>query len=85
LNSALSVSGRANAANDGSVARTARRNRPRALATLHVDPNTGLTQVKVAARRRVHGFNEVTERKGHPALAFLGTLLGHVGSAPAGR
>ena len=49
---------------------------PDALATLHVDPDTGLTQVEVAARRTVHGFNEVTDHKGHPVLAFLGKFWG---------
>jgi len=49
---------------------------PDALAALHVDPDTGLTQVEVAARRTVHGFNEVIERTGHPVLAFLGKFWG---------
>jgi magnesium-transporting ATPase (P-type) len=49
---------------------------PDALTALQVNADTGLTQVEVAARRAAHGFNEVTERKGHPALAFLGKFWG---------
>ena len=46
------------------------------LAALHVDPETGLTRAEVDARRKVHGFNEVAEKKGHPALKFLGKFWG---------
>ncbi len=43
---------------------------PEALATLHVNPDTGLTQAEVDIRRKQHGYNEVAEKKGHPALQF---------------
>ena len=46
------------------------------LAALHVDPETGLTRAEVDARRKAHGFNEVAEKKGHPALKFLGKFWG---------
>lgn len=49
---------------------------PEALTALQVNPDTGLTGAEVDARRRVHGFNEVTERKGHPVLAFLAKFWG---------
>ncbi len=44
---------------------------PDALATLHVNPDTGLTLAEVDERRKEHGDNEVAEKKGHPALKFL--------------
>ena len=46
------------------------------LAALQVDPETGLTRAEVDARRKAHGFNEVAEKKGHPALKFLGKFWG---------
>ena len=46
------------------------------LAELHVDPEAGLTRVEVEARREEHGYNEVTERRGHPLLKFLGKFWG---------
>jgi|ERR1035441_7727424 hypothetical protein len=39
---------------------------PDALAKLHVDPETGLTQAEVNVRREENGYNEVAEKKGHP-------------------
>jgi plasma-membrane proton-efflux P-type ATPase len=49
---------------------------PDSPAALHVDPETGLSRAEVDARRKVHGFNEVAEKKGHPALKFLGKFWG---------
>jgi len=46
------------------------------LATLRVDPQTGLTRTEVDARRNAHGFNEVLEATQHPVLAFLGKFWG---------
>jgi plasma-membrane proton-efflux P-type ATPase len=46
------------------------------LATLHVDPDAGLTHGEVDIRRKEHGYNEVAERKGHPLLMFLGKFWG---------
>ena len=42
------------------------------LAAFHVNPETGLANVEVDTRRKEHGYNEVTEQKGHPVLKFLG-------------
>ena len=49
---------------------------PDTLAALHVNPETGLTRAEVDARRKEHGYNEVTERRGHPVLKFLGKFWG---------
>ena len=49
---------------------------PDALASLRVDPVTGLARADVDARRKEHGFNEVAEQKGHPVLRFLGKFWG---------
>jgi plasma-membrane proton-efflux P-type ATPase len=49
---------------------------PDDLAALHVDPETGLTRAEVDVRRKVHGYNEVAEKKAHPALKFLGKFWG---------
>jgi magnesium-transporting ATPase (P-type) len=46
------------------------------LAALRVNPETGLTRAEVDARRKAHGYNEVAEQKGHPALAFLAKFWG---------
>ena len=46
------------------------------LAALHVNPDTGLTRTEVDTRRKENGFNEVTEKKGHPVLKFLGKFWG---------
>ena len=46
------------------------------LLALHVDPESGLTSPEVDARRKEHGYNEVTERRGHPLLKFLGKFWG---------
>jgi plasma-membrane proton-efflux P-type ATPase len=47
-----------------------------ALAELRVNPETGLTRAEADARRKVHGYNEVVEQKGHPVLKFLGKFWG---------
>ena len=49
---------------------------PDTLATLHVNPDTGLTNAEVDVRRKDQGYNEVAEKKGHPALKFLGKFWG---------
>ncbi len=49
---------------------------PDTLAALHVDPERGLTPAEVETRRKEHGYNEVTEEKGHPALMFLRKFWG---------
>jgi len=40
------------------------------------DPEAGLTSAEAEARRKIHGFNEVAEQKGHPLLAFLAKFWG---------
>jgi H+-transporting ATPase len=49
---------------------------PDALATLRVNPGTGLTRAEVDTRRKEHGYNEVAETKGHPVLKFLRKFWG---------
>jgi plasma-membrane proton-efflux P-type ATPase len=49
---------------------------PDTLATLHVNPDTGLTRAEVDVRRKKDGYNEVAEQKGHPVLMFLGKFWG---------
>src|SRR5579864_966346 len=49
---------------------------PDTLAALHVNPDTGLTQAEVGVSRKANGYNEVAERKGHPALKFLRKFWG---------
>src|ERR1039457_2809860 len=49
---------------------------PATLAALHVNPETGLTHADVDTRRKEHGYNEVSEQKGHPLLKFLGKFWG---------
>ena len=49
---------------------------PDTLAALHVNPDTGLTRAEVDVRRKEHGYNEVAEKKQHPALKFLGKFWG---------
>ena len=49
---------------------------PATLATLRVNPETGLTRAEVDARRKAHGYNEVAEQKEHPVLKFLGKFWG---------
>ena len=47
-----------------------------ALATLHVNPDTGLMPADVEVRRKEHGYNEVAEKRGHPVLKFLRKFWG---------
>src|SRR5271165_1938950 len=42
----------------------------------HVNPGAGLTQAEVEVRRKDHGYNEVAEKKGHPAVQFLRKFWG---------
>jgi plasma-membrane proton-efflux P-type ATPase len=49
---------------------------PDTLAALKVNPETGLARAEVDTRRKEHGYNEVAEKKGHPALVFLGKFWG---------
>ncbi len=49
---------------------------PDTLATLHVNPDTGLTNAEADGRRKEVGYNEVAEKKGHPILIFLGKFWG---------
>src|ERR1035437_8084002 len=49
---------------------------PDALATLRVNPDTGLTHAEVEIRRKEHGYNEVAVTKGHPVLKFLRKFWG---------
>src|ERR1039457_1318843 len=49
---------------------------PDSPAALHVDPEAGLSRAEGDARRKTYGFNEVAEKKGHPALKFLGKFWG---------
>lgn len=46
------------------------------LVMLRVNPDTGLTQAEVAARRIKHGYNEVAKQAGHPIRKFLGKFWG---------
>ena len=49
---------------------------PETLATLNVNPDTGLTQAVADNRRKESGYNEVAEKKGHPVLKFLKKFWG---------
>ncbi len=49
---------------------------PETLSALQVNPETGLARADVDARRKEHGYNEVVEQKGHPAVQFLGKFWG---------
>jgi len=49
---------------------------PETLAALGVDPRSGLAQREAEARQQTVGPNEVTERRGHPLLAFLRKFWG---------
>jgi H+-transporting ATPase len=46
------------------------------LAALKVNADIGLTSAEVELRRKEHGYNEVTEVKGRPVLAFLKKFWG---------
>ena len=49
---------------------------PDTLATLKVNPDTGLTGAEVASRRKENGYNEVAVQKGHPVIDFLRKFWG---------
>ena len=49
---------------------------PDTLASLHVNPDTGLTGAEVDTRRQEQGYNEVAEQKGHPVIDFLRKFWG---------
>lgn len=49
---------------------------PATLETLDVNPERGLLHTEVDARRKVHGYNEVSEQKSHPVRMFLGKFWG---------
>ena len=49
---------------------------PKTLTALAVKPETGLAGVEAAARLLQFGPNEVTERRGHPVLAFFKKFWG---------
>jgi H+-transporting ATPase len=46
------------------------------LASLQVDPDTGLARAEADLRRRDHGYNEVMAEKKHPMLQFLKKFWG---------
>ena len=49
---------------------------PDTLATLKVNPETGLARAEVDTRRKENGYNEVAEKKSHPVLKFLKKFWG---------
>ena len=49
---------------------------PATLARLKVDTDIGLTHAEVDARRQIHGYNEVAERKEHAVFKFLRKFWG---------
>ena len=49
---------------------------PDTLASLKVNPDTGLARAEVDVRRKENGYNEVAEKKGHPVLKFLRKFWG---------
>jgi plasma-membrane proton-efflux P-type ATPase len=49
---------------------------PDTLATLHVNPDTGLANADVESRRKENGYNEVAEKQRHPIAEFLGKFWG---------
>ena len=49
---------------------------PDTLASLKVNPETGLAHAEVDVRRKQNGYNEVAETKGHPVLKFLKKFWG---------
>jgi len=49
---------------------------PDTLASLKVNPDSGLMRAEVDTRRNENGYNEVAEKKGHPALKFLKKFWG---------
>jgi plasma-membrane proton-efflux P-type ATPase len=49
---------------------------PDTLASLKVNPETGLARAEVDVRRKQNGYNEVAETRGHPALKFVKKFWG---------
>jgi plasma-membrane proton-efflux P-type ATPase len=49
---------------------------PDTLATLRVNPDSGLTHAEVETRRNEHGYNEVAQERAHPVRMFLGKFWG---------
>ncbi|HEY8887728.1 MAG TPA: cation-transporting P-type ATPase, partial [Gallionella sp.] len=49
---------------------------PDTLASLKVNPETGLAHAEVDTRRKEHGYNEVAEQKSHPLRKFLAKFWG---------
>src|ERR1035441_4376146 len=49
---------------------------PDALASVHVNADTGLTHAEADIRRKAHGYNEVARKKGRPILHFLRKFWG---------
>lgn len=49
---------------------------PDTLAALHVNPEIGLSPTEEEAVRRINGYNEVADQKGHPVLQFLHKFWG---------
>ena len=49
---------------------------PDTLASLKVNPETGLARAEVDARRKEHGYNEVAVQKSHPLRKFLAKFWG---------
>jgi len=49
---------------------------PETLASLKVNPETGLARAEVDVRRQQNGYNEVAATKRHPVLKFLGKFWG---------
>ena len=54
----------------------ASRSVPDTLASLKVNPDTGLARAEVDTRRKENGYNEVAEKKAHPVLKFLRKFWG---------
>lgn len=49
---------------------------PDTLATLHVNPDAGLTNAEADKRRKAAGYNEVVEKKRHSVIRFLRKFWG---------
>jgi H+-transporting ATPase len=49
---------------------------PDTLASLAVNPDSGLTHAEVEPRRKEHGYNEVAQERQHPVRMFLGKFWG---------
>jgi H+-transporting ATPase len=49
---------------------------PDTLASLRVNPDTGVAHAEVEVRRKENGYNEVAQEKGHPVVKFLRKFWG---------